>query len=93
MRDVTLPVCILMFGDGVVPWFQPMVRDYQDGHWYLGEDFAFCERARLAGYRIFADTSIRLWHHGAYGYSWEDAGSEVRRYASYEFTVSDSAIP
>jgi GT2 family glycosyltransferase len=54
-------------------------------YWYLGEDFAFCERARRSGYRIFADTTIRLRHIGNYGYSWEDAGSQLPRYATYHF--------
>jgi hypothetical protein len=28
----------------------------------IGEDFDFCERARAAGFRIFADTSIAFGH-------------------------------
>ena len=58
-----LPVCNTMFGESVTPWFQPMVRDYQNGHWYLSEDFAFSERIRQAGYKIFADTTVRLMHY------------------------------
>ena len=63
---LNLPVCNTMFGESVTPWFQPLVRDYQNGHWYLGEDFSFCERARFAGYKIIADTTIRLMHYGNY---------------------------
>ncbi|NLX96320.1 MAG: hypothetical protein GXY83_09090 [Rhodopirellula sp.] len=27
----------------------------------------------VTGYRIFADTSVRLWHIGTYNYGWKDA--------------------
>jgi hypothetical protein len=58
------------------------------GHWYLGEDFAFSERARRAGHRIYADTTIRLFHIGRCGYSWEDAGTSASRYARFDFHVN-----
>jgi hypothetical protein len=58
------------------------------GHWYLPEDYAFCERARQCGYKIMADTTIRLWHHGSYGYSWEDAGKDQERYKTFYFNVA-----
>lgn len=48
--------------------------------WYLAEDFAFCERARRAGHPVLADTSIRLFHIGRYGYSWEEAMAPRQRY-------------
>jgi hypothetical protein len=40
------------------------------------------------GFEIVADTTIRLWHVGCYGYSWEEAGSDKERYASYHFHVA-----
>lgn len=87
-----LPVCNARFGRPVVPYFLPMCvpdgPDDEGEHWYLGEDFAFCERARRRGFLIVADTRIRLRHIGRYGYSWEDAGSDVTRYARYTFHVS-----
>lgn len=83
--QLELPTCNTMFGEAIVPWFQPMIRPYRNGHWYLGEDFSFCERARQAGFRIMADSTIRLWHYGSYPFSWEDAGADVRRCASYNF--------
>jgi hypothetical protein len=58
------------------------------GHWYLGEDFAFCERARRAGHRIVADTTIRLFHIGRYGHSWEEAGIDPVRFARFDFHVN-----
>ncbi len=71
----------------MVPFFQPMLKPEPEGHWYLGEDFAFCERARQCGFQIMADTSIRLRHYGTYGYTWEDAGSELPRYGNYTIHV------
>ena len=82
-----LPVCNQRFGRPMVPFFQPMLIPDGEGHWYLPEDFAFCERARQCGYKIMADTTIRLWHHGSYGYSWEDAGQDKERYETFYFNV------
>jgi hypothetical protein len=59
-----LPVCNEQFGERMVPFFQPMVVASAGGHRYLAEDYAFCERARRAGFSVIADTSIRLWHWG-----------------------------
>jgi hypothetical protein len=56
-------------------------------HRYLTEDFAFCERARQAGLKIMADTSIRLWRVGTYGFGWEDAGRDPERFDTYHFHV------
>lgn len=89
-----LPVCNLSFGKPTVPYFMPMVHiDKTRGAWYLAEDFAFCERVRQSGYKIMADTSIRLWHVGTYGYSWEDAASGLKRFSrfDYNFAKSDGA--
>src|SRR5262249_27563552 len=85
-----LPLCNTRFGRPIVPYFLPMCVPDGDGHWYLGEDFAFCERARRRGFAVMADTRIRLRHIGRYGYSWEDAGGDVRRYASYTFHLEGS---
>ncbi|MEX2138199.1 MAG: hypothetical protein WD894_02980 [Pirellulales bacterium] len=82
-----LPVCNQRFGRLTIPFFQPIVIPDGGGHWYLPEDFAFCERARQCGYKIMADTTIRLWHHGSYGYSWEDAGKDKDRYETFYYNV------
>ena len=58
-------------------------------YWYLGDDYAFCERARQCGYKIMADTSIRLWHIGEYAYGWEDAGLDRPRHDSFHFLIND----
>jgi hypothetical protein len=83
-----LPTCNQRFGRPIVPYFLPSCVPDGDGHWYLGEDFAFCERARASGFAIMADPTIRLRHIGRYGYSWEDAGADVPRYGSYTFHVT-----
>ncbi|MFQ6396928.1 hypothetical protein ACLMAJ_26145 [Nocardia sp. KC 131] len=85
-----LPVCNEQFGRPNVPYFLPMVVPDGKNHWYLGEDFAFCERARRAGFTIHADTQFRLEHIGKYGYTWEDAGSGRDRYGSYAFNFQHS---
>jgi hypothetical protein len=87
-RGAALPPCNQRFGRPIVPYFLPMVVEDGDGHWYLGEDFAFSERARRAGHKILADTSVRLFHIGRYGYTWEDAGTSVPRYARFDFHVN-----
>lgn len=51
------------------PFFAEMIGD---GHW-VGEDISFCRRVRAAGFKIFADTRIRLRHLGDYSYRPEDS--------------------
>jgi len=87
-RRRELPVCNERFGQTMVPFFQPSVQPIDEGAWYLAEDYSFCERARCCGYRIAADTSIRLWHVGQYAYSWEDAGLERRRFGSFVYHLT-----
>lgn len=82
-----LPVCNERFGAAVTPYFQPLIMPDGEGHWYLGEDFAFSERARRSGFTVLADTRIRLDHYGRHGFSWEDMGSDRPRYATYNFRV------
>jgi hypothetical protein len=68
-RHEGLPVCNRKLGQPMVPYFLPMIVSDGLEAWYLTEDYAFCERARRCGYRLVADTTIRLQHIGAYGYS------------------------
>ena len=93
-RQLELPVCNQRFkGEPLVPYFAPLVVGAGEQAWYLGEDFAFSERARRCGFRIMADTTIRLWHVGAYRYGWEDAGRDVERFDDYTFHITDAAPP
>ena len=88
-QRLDLPVCNQRFGSLLVPFFLPMVVPEPRGHWSLSEDYAFCERARQAGFTVMADTRIRLWHVGTYRYGWEDAGSNKERYADYLFHLPE----
>jgi glycosyltransferase involved in cell wall biosynthesis len=82
--ELNLPLCNTRWGRGLWPFFQPSVVSEESGDYhYLGEDWAFSHRLGLLGITPLADTSIRLWHYGRYGYSWEDAGADVVRYQSY----------
>jgi hypothetical protein len=83
MHRLELPLTNERFGAPVVPFFCPLILPFEDGQWYLAEDYAFSERARQCGYRIMADTTIRLWHIGTYHYGWEDSGTEKERNASF----------
>jgi hypothetical protein len=82
-RVLPLPVCNERFGSPMIPFFQPLSHADGDGHWYLAEDYAFCQRARECGFRILADTTIRLWHLGNYAFGWEDAGMERQRNTTF----------
>ena len=92
-RQQQIPTCFWRGTPPTTPFFLPMVIPSGGGHLYLGEDFAFCERARRCGFQIFADTSIRLQHIGIYDYSWEDVGGGLPRYPSYRLRISDGDEP
>ena len=55
----------------------------------LDEDFSFCECACRCGFRVMADTTIRLWRVGLYRFGWEDAGRDVERFTDYTFEVAE----
>jgi hypothetical protein len=89
---LSLPVCNAFSGEPHRPYFQPLVvADPIKGQWYLGEDYAFCERVRQCGYQILADTTIRLGHIGRYSFSWEDAGAELPRFQSFRLHLNAPA--
>ena len=74
---------------GIIPFFHSIIDGSKEkGFRYLSEDYSFCERARAAGHKSFADTTIRLGHIGDYEYVWEDGGSERDRYANYVYTFT-----
>ena len=78
-----LPMCNERFRAPMIPFFHSMVHPCEDGHWYLAEDYAFCQRARACGFKIMADTTIRLWHIGSHAYGWEDAGVDLDRFETF----------
>jgi hypothetical protein len=93
-RQLDLPLCNQQFqGSPLASYFAPLVVGEGKQAWYLNEDAAFCERAHRCGFRIMADTTIRLWHVGSYRYGWEDAGRDVERFADYTFYVTQETRP
>jgi hypothetical protein len=91
--QLVLPRCNERFGKPFYPFFLPMVVADRQGSWYLSEDYAFCERARRCGYRVMADTTIRLWHVGNYGYTWEDISNPRERLANLNVNMNWNALP
>jgi predicted O-methyltransferase YrrM len=89
-KQLRLPICNKRFESPLIPFFEPMSVQEATGPWSISEDYAFCERARQCGFKIMADTRIRLWHVGPYRYGWEDAGNSEERYSDYTFHVTDS---
>jgi len=90
-KSFELPVCI-GGKHGLIPFFMPMVvPEPRTGRLqYLSEGYSFCERARQCGFKIMADTRIRVGHIGRKSYFWEEAGSPVVRYKTFRYRV-DSA--
>jgi hypothetical protein len=92
-EKLKLPMCNERFGRPMIPFFHPMIRPIEEAHWYLAEDYAFCHRARQCGFRVYADTSIRLWHIGNYRYGWEDAGIERKRFGGFTLKFDRASQP
>lgn len=87
-QKLELPTCNIPSGRPIVPYFLPLLAPIDGSLFYLSEDYSFCERARQAGFKIIADTAIRLWHIGSYRYGWEDAARQPVRHESFVYTVS-----
>lgn len=89
IERLKLPLCNTHWGRGIWPFFQPMVVPQGEGKFhYLGEDWAFSQRLNMIGIVPLADTSFRLCHWGPYGFTWEDAGEDHRRYQTYTLNLS-----
>jgi glycosyltransferase involved in cell wall biosynthesis len=87
--ELQLPLCNTQWGRGLWPFFQPLIVPQGDNQLhYLGEDYAFSHRLGQIGVTPLADTSIRLWHWGRYGYTWEEAGNSATRYQSYSYRLA-----
>jgi len=86
--QLQLPLCNTHWGKGIWPFFQPLIVPHGPGKFhYLGEDWAFSYRLNQIGITPLADTTIRLWHWGRYGFTWEEAGSTPDRYRSYVYRL------
>jgi hypothetical protein len=69
----TLPECNGGYdGETVIPYFLPMLVQEGEGMAYLSEDYSFSNRAREAGFKVLADTTIKLGHVGRYTYTWDE---------------------
>lgn len=70
----TLPLCHKSWGPtSFWPFYLPYIVEWPvDGFIELSEDWAFCQRAKDAGFGIWLDPSVRLAHHGDYAYTLED---------------------
>jgi hypothetical protein len=90
VEQLRLPVCTESDGSELVPYFLSLVVEDEGGFSYLSEDFSFCHRARQCGFAIMADTQIRLGHVGRYVFSWEDAGQELSRVATFDLELPGS---
>jgi hypothetical protein len=86
-----LPECNVSTGRPIIPFFLPLVAPIDGEPFYLSEDYSFCERARQSGFKIMADSTIRLWHIGTYRYGWEDAARAPMRHDSFVFPVSPAS--
>lgn len=79
------------------PFFQTMIWDHPNGDkLFLSEDWAFCERARLCGYKIWLDPSIRTTHWGVYGYTPDDMLRPERKHherITYDYQGDKIIIP
>lgn len=74
---LSLPLCEYG-GVRLYPFCMPLVESLSDGRSrYHPEDYAFCYRAREAGFDVLVDGSIRLGHLGEYSYGWEEMGTLV----------------
>jgi hypothetical protein len=87
IRRLALPLCNEHVGRALIPFFQTAVIPLDDGSWALAEDHAFCDRARHCGYRVLADSSVRLWRQGTYPYGWEEAGIAPTRYSAFHLNL------
>lgn len=86
-RRFGLPFCDEVSAQLVIPFFLPVIGPHEDGYRWLESDFGLCDFARQCGFRVLADTTVRLWTFGVHGQSWEDIGAEPPRYANYNLAI------
>jgi hypothetical protein len=73
IAELKLPVCQFGSIKGIYPFFLPLcVPDGRGGTRYLTEDYSFSHRLHQIGITPMADTTIKLFHYGRYGFSYED---------------------
>ncbi len=71
--ELKMPLCHWGSVTGIYPFFLPVcVPDGRGGTRYLTEDYSFSHRLQQIGVTPLADTTIKLYHFGRYGFSYED---------------------
>lgn len=79
-------------GKTFTPFFITSIApDGAGGMCYLSEDYSFCHRVRECGFKIMADTTIRLGHAGRKVYTWDDVVAQ-KNYDSVEVEISHPKI-
>lgn len=75
------------------PFFMPFVTCEEDGRLhYLSEDWAFCNRAKQLGFKVWVDQSIILIHMGDYPYTVRDLKDKEEGLPSTGVDVWESAF-
>ncbi len=84
IERLNLPLVNTRWGKGFWPFFHSIIIKHgENDYHFLGEDWSFSHRLGQIGVTPLADATIRLYHYGQYGYSWEDVGSERQRFTNY----------
>jgi hypothetical protein len=77
--ELRLPLCHWGPVKDFYPFFLPLcIPDGRGGTRYLTEDYSFSHRLQQIGITPMADTAIKLYHFGKYGYSFEDLNPRQR---------------
>ncbi len=86
--ELKLPQCHWGEIKGIYPFFLPLcVPDERGGTRYLTEDYSFSHRLGQIGITPMADTSIRLFHYGKYGYNFTDLNPQPN-FDNYTLNIS-----
>jgi len=97
-KILDLPLCNTSFSAPQIPFFKPDIWCVDGVNYYLGEDFSFCKRAHICGYKVILDSSIKLGHIGRYAYEWEDVVNLVGKIPKksekliYEVDIKNSGV-
>jgi hypothetical protein len=88
IHELTLPQCHFGSMRGIYPFFLPLcVPDGRGETRYLTEDYSFSHRLGQLGITPLADTTIRLYHYGKYGFSYEDLNPRLK-FDNYTVEIS-----
>jgi hypothetical protein len=88
IHKLTLPECHFGSIKGIYPFFLPIcVPDGRGGTRYLTEDYSFSHRLGQIGIIPMADTTIRLYHYGKYGFNYEDLNPR-QKFDNYTVEIS-----